>query len=238
MMSKKNIITIHQPDFMPWHGLFNKINNADIWVVLNHVKNNPRDANFWCRRVKILINKEPQWLSIPLCKPKNKEEIGIPINKIEINRSLKTQLQKTLKTIEQNYKKHPFFLDVFPLIEEYFISEEAILQIRNMNFIIKVLEKLEIKTKIIYSSDLSCKSHSTELLIEIMKKLNGDEYLAGAGASGYQKDDLFKNNNITLAFNNFKQPKYKQYKSDNFIPGLSIIDQLMNIGFEKFKSSV
>ena len=38
------IITIHQPDFMPWYGFFNKISKVDTWVVLDHVHNNPRKA--------------------------------------------------------------------------------------------------------------------------------------------------------------------------------------------------
>jgi hypothetical protein len=40
---------------MPWLGLFNKITNADELIILDHVTNNPKSAEFWCRRVKMLI---------------------------------------------------------------------------------------------------------------------------------------------------------------------------------------
>ena len=36
------IVTIHQPDFMPWLGLFNKIKNADEFIILDHTINNPK----------------------------------------------------------------------------------------------------------------------------------------------------------------------------------------------------
>ena len=47
--------TIHQPDFMPWYGFFNKLSKVDVWVVLDHVENNPRNSSFWGKRVQILI---------------------------------------------------------------------------------------------------------------------------------------------------------------------------------------
>lgn len=233
-MSK--VITIHQPNFFPWLGFFNKINNADTWVVLDHVENNPRESSFLGRRVKLLINKTEKWVSVPLKKPEEKGIIGIPINKMQINESVPKLMISNKLSIEQSYKKYPFFNTVFPLVENYFNSTESSLMKRNMNFINEVLQKLEIQTEIIYSSSLNCNNKSTNLLIEIIKKVNGTHYLAGEGARKYQIDDLFKEQGITLTYNNFKHPEYIQPNTDTFIPGLSIIDVLMNIGFEGAKA--
>ena len=43
------IVAIHQPDFMPWMGFFDKILKADLWVILDHVENNPRNTGYWNR---------------------------------------------------------------------------------------------------------------------------------------------------------------------------------------------
>jgi hypothetical protein len=218
---------------MPWLGFFNKISKADIYVVLDHVENNPRDAAFWCRRVKMLIHGNPKWISIPLKRPESKNIIGIPINQMEINTMLAKDLRNAYVSIENSYGKYPYFDEVFPLIQNYFESEDPSLLQRNMEFNNAIFHKLNIKTEVIFSSSLNCEKKSTELLIEILKKLNGTKYLSGDGAEGYQQGDLYAQHGIELVFNNYQHPEYPQKNSIEFIPGLSIIDCLMNNGFEQ-----
>jgi len=226
------VITIHQPDFMPWLGFFNKISNSDIFVVLDHVINRPNDSN-WIKRVKFIINKEPAWITIPVVKPKGIEFQKIMEFAIDVENKY---MKKALKTVEYNYKNAPFFDEIFPIIEEYFDSKEILICKRNMIFICTIIERLNINTKIIFSSNLNCEEKGTDLLIEIIKKINGNTYIAGGGAEGYQIDELFLTNNIELQYNNFKHPVYKQLNTNNFFPGLSVVDALMNIGFDKVKN--
>ena len=121
------------------------------------------------------------------------------------------------------------------MVERYFLEVSDSLKIRNMHFILEVMRELDITTKVVYSSSLNCHEKSTELLVEILQKVNGNIYLCGGGASGYQQDHLFLKNDIVLEYNNFKHPEYPQKKCENFIPGLSLIDALMNIGFKGVK---
>lgn len=69
------------------------------------------------------------------------------------------------------------------------------------------------------------------MLIDLLLKRNSTTYLCGAGASGYQKDELYNEKGIAVQYNNFNHPVYEQHNSNEFIPGLSIIDCLMNLGF-------
>lgn len=224
------IITIHQPDMLPWLGFFNKINNADLWVILDHTMNNPRDAAFWGRRVKILVNSEDKWLSLPLQKPDVPGTIGIPINEMFYNGSDPKIFLNALRSIEINYNKASYFKEIFPFVESFLLSTEMNLSKRNLSFIFKIMEVLEIKTKVCYSSNMGCEKKSTELLVEIIKKTEGTTYLCGGGASGYQKDELFSNERINIIYNDFKHPSYHQLSTKQFIPGLSIIDAMMHCG--------
>ncbi len=224
-------IAIHQPDFMPWMGFFNKMRKSDVFVVLDHTENNPRDAHFWCRRVRIIANKQPFWFSIPLQKPK--ERIGIPINEMRIHTTdPQFAKKKQLKTLQLNYSKAPFFKDVFPLVSAYFESDEPLMINRNMKFIFAVSERLGFQPKIIYSSSLNCEKKSTELLIEIIQKVKGTTYLSGTGSDGYMKNEMFAENKIALTFNDFQPIAYPQFNTTEFVGGISIIDALMNVGFE------
>ena len=224
------LVTIHQPDLMPWLGFFNKINNSDIWVILDHVKNNPRDSAFWGRRVKIMQNGEGKWLSFPLKSPAQSGLIGIPINEMEYNINEQKIYLKSLQIIELNYKNAPFFNEIYPIVKSFIFSNEINMAKRNLNFIFQIMNLLGIKKNIIYSSELNCKLNSSELLIEIINKINGKEYLCGGGANGYQNDDLFLNAGINIKYNNFIHPVYNQLGSSQFISGLSILDVIMNIG--------
>lgn len=222
------IVSIHQPNLFPWLGFFHKIHSCDVFVYLNHTENNPRTA-IYTKRVKLLVNKQEFWLT---CSLKNDPGIIFqPINKMTIEKPDIIK-DKHLKTIELNYKKAPFFKDVFYLIENFYNHKSSFISERNIDFIEEVCDVLFISTKRVLSSELNLSSQSTQLLIDITKKLNGKTYLAGGGASGYQEDSLFQENGIQLSFQNFKHPTYQQLNSQNFISGLSIIDALMNLGFQ------
>ena len=57
--------------------------------------------------------------------------------------------------------------------------------------------------------------------------------MCGGGADGYQKKELFEKSNVKLLHQEFVHPKYNQQKQQEFVKGLSIIDCLMNIGWEE-----
>jgi hypothetical protein len=126
-------ITIHQPDFMPWLGFFNKVNNANELIVLDHVTNNPKAAELWCRRVKMLIGGKEHWMSITIKKGDSSR--FIPINNMEINMDNKT-VKKFIHSVELNFKRAPFFSEVFYLIDGYFNSNSINLVKKNMWFIV------------------------------------------------------------------------------------------------------
>jgi len=227
------IATIHQPDFMPWLGFFKKLTKVDTWIVLDHVTNNPRDAAFWGRRVKILVNRKPFWLSIPLKKPEEPSRISIPIKEMKIDRSNQMKYENQLKTITQSYCKAPCFSEILPAIQEYYSNYCESLAEKNLLFIQRIFEGLKMKLQIVKSSELGTTTSSTAMLVELLKTVGADCYICGDGAQGYQKDSLFMENKILLQYNNFTHPKYPQSGSREFVPGLSIIDAIANIGFKQ-----
>jgi hypothetical protein len=221
---------------MPWFGFFRKIAKADLWIVLDHSENNPRDAAFWGRRVKILVNGAEHWLSIPLSRPEWPGVIGLPIKEMTINVRETKIMQKCLKTIHMAYSKARYFAEYAPLADRYFADPDPNLMRRNIGFIKSVLQILHINTDIIYSSDLTITTKSTQMLVDLLKAVGSDIYLCGLGAQGYQQDDLFGQNGITLEYNYFQHPVYRQMKTKKFITGLSILDLLFHNGAEQVAS--
>tara|TARA_B110000003_G_C16651608_1_gene534429 strand:+ start:736 stop:1443 length:708 start_codon:yes stop_codon:yes gene_type:complete len=226
-------VSIHQPDFMPWLGLFYKINKSDVLVILDHTVNNVTESNSWLRRVKLSFNGKPNWFSVPLRK---EESSFLKIRDFKINTDNKKFYEKKIKSIKQEFLKTKYFDLIFPFVEDYFLFKNGdnLLEC-NLTFIKHILKLISIDTRIILSSDLNCVNSSTDLLVEIVKKVNGKKYISGDGSDGYLKPLQFKENNIKLEFNNFSHPIYKQKINQDFISGLSIIDSLMYIGPEEVK---
>lgn len=231
MSMQDKLIGIHQPNLFPWLGYFSKIVKSDSFVFLDHVANNPRTA-IYTKRVQLISNGQAHWLTIPL---KNKKgETFVPINAMEIDNPEQIE-SKHLKTIELTYKKAPHFNEVFEHVLNFYKHPSPLISERNIDFIKAICTQLGITKEFTLSSNLHCTENSTELLIEIIKQLKGTTYLSGDGADGYQEEELYKSNRISLTFSNFKHPVYPQFNSKEFLKGLSIIDCLMNAGFKRTK---
>lgn len=228
MLGESKIIGIHQPNFFPWLGYFNKIYRSDEFILLDDVQLQ-KTAGSWVNRCQVLLFGHKKWMTASI----NRDFSGTKkINQIEINDI--TKWRKTFfRSIEQSYKRHPHFNEVIGELEELIFFEEENLSKFNTNAIINIIKKLEFSSeKLVKSSSLEANGTSNELLIDLVKKSFGNIYLCGGGAETYQDDELFLKNDIIISYQNFTHPKYPQNKNKDFVQGLSIIDCLMNIGWE------
>ena len=230
-MSKNKVVAIHQPNFFPWLGYFDKIIRSDIFIFLDDVQF-VKSCGTWSNRVKFMINSESKWVTAPIKRNFNGTK---NINNMEFISDLDWRL-KILKKIIYNYKNHPFFNEVINLFEEIIMFENNNISEFNFNIILNVSELMGIdKSKFLKSSDFNINKNSNELLIELIKKTNGNYYLSGGGDGSYLDKNLFDNANLKIIKQNFVHPLYKQYKNNIFLEGLSIFDSFFNIGVKATK---
>jgi hypothetical protein len=219
------IITIHQPEHLPYFGFLDKINKSDIFVVLDDVdfkKNNFQNRN------QILTLNGPKWLSIPV-EMKNLE------NKYINTRELKYNWKQSYRNqVLEAYRKYKYFELGILLIEEMLDIKSNLLIDYNMFYIRKIFELLNINTKIVFSSSLNINTVKTQRLYDICKVLNGTSYLAGQGAIDYLDESIFKNH-IKINKHTFIHPKYEQINSNQFVPYMCSLDFIMSVGTEKLK---
>jgi hypothetical protein len=232
MAKNRRVAAIHQPNFLPWLGYFDKIAKCDVFVILDHVVNNPR-TSIITKRVQILCNRQPYWLTVPLKHPAG-EGFLVPINQMEVNRKEGFK-EKHLKTVALNYKKHPFYEETRPLLDHFYENESDLLADRNVAFIRAVCGWLNIDREFVYSSNLDAKTSSTEMLADICEAVDANVYIHGKGSAGYQDNSLLESRGIEPLPQAFVHPTYMQRKSADFIEGLSIVDALMNCGIQGTK---
>ncbi|MDQ8039467.1 MAG: WbqC family protein [Rickettsiella sp.] len=212
------LCAIHQPNFFPWLGYFDKISQSDIFVFLDNVQIQ-KTGSSWVNRTKLNCFGKEKWFTCPI-----KRKPGyIKINQVEFAEG--SWKDRLINTIRNYYKNYPNFKNCCNLLSTLIhekntdnLSEFNIYIIKNIAF------HFGYKTTFIAQSDLSITSNSTNLLIDICKKVGANAYLCGGGASGYQKNFLFKANKIKLVYQNFFE---NTNNNKVFTHGLSIIDHLM-----------
>lgn len=217
------IVTIHQPNYIPWLGFFAKIKAADTFVILDTVE---YTKNSVINRNKIRIREGDCFLTIPIEKKYHSGRI------IDVRLPADDKWKRNhWSTIEANYGKADFFGEYKDDLKAIYEKEYGFLWQINEELIRYLLDKLGVEREIVKASELSLdpELRKTSLLVEILKKVGGDKYLSGPSGRDYLEMDKFKEEKIEVEFFSFRHPEYKQ-RYPGFVPNLSAIDLLLNVG--------
>lgn len=215
------IVSIHQPQYLPWLGYFAKIAQADVFVLLDDVQ---FKKNEWQNRNYIKTPQGRQWLTVPVL-----HDFGQRINAVRINNDV-PWAQKHKKALELNYRRAPYFDRYFPdLVEVYHRHWERLVDV-NVYLVRWAADCLGLETRIVMASDYETPDDPTDRLVALCRHLNGDTYLAGAGGQHYMDIPRFEQSGIELTFQQYDHPVYPQVSNGGFLSHLSIVDLLMNNG--------
>jgi hypothetical protein len=223
-----NIVSIHQPSYFPWLGLLDKIDKSDQFIFLDTVQLN--DNAFQSRNIFLNHTGEVQYLGIPVQK---KDYQNKAIKDLKV---IDRRWQKKHKGfMVANYKKHAYFDEIYPLIEDVF-SKNYIYLVDILIDSMQVSNNIfDIKTDIILASELDLNLELTkdDLVLDILKKTSATKYISGTGAKDYQDDSKFDKEKIELEYQSFIHPQYIQKNTKSFELGLSALDVAFNLGIAK-----
>lgn len=233
-MSSSKVVAIHQPNFFPWLGYFNKVARADVFVVLDNVQF-PKTGGTWMNRVRLSLGANVDWVSMPVARAYHGLRL---VRDMKINNDIPWR-KKLLRTIEQSYSRAPYFQIVFPVVRDLIDNPTDHLVEFNLKALEILTSTIDLNyAEVVLGSNLNVEGQATDLLIAIVKAVGGTAYLCGGGAGGYQEDEKFSAAGVTLVYQQFEHPTYPQANLVQFHPGLSIIDALMNCGSEKTRSLI
>jgi hypothetical protein len=215
------IVSVHQPQYLPWLGFFDKIDRADVFVLLDTVQ---FKKNEWQNRNKIKTAQGWQWLTVPVMY-----KYPQLINEVAINNGV-NWVHKQRQAVLSNYKKaaHYDFLEEF--FEDLFSLPWKSISELNIDVVKKLAKILGISTPIHIASDLvEFPNDPDERLIAITRHFGADTYLAGAGGRGYMDLGKYEKNGIKVIFQDFIHPVYNQLFGE-FEPFMSVVDLIFNHG--------
>ncbi len=209
-----------QPSFLPWLGYFDLIKKSSIFIFYDHVQ---YDKNGWRNRNRIYKpDNSWQWLTIPV-----NGSTTINLNDVEIS-NWDFNKKKILKSLKQNYSRHPNFKNTFKMLEKIFDNNYKKIGDLSIDLTVEICKHLNIKINYLRSSDYDNIKDKNLNLIEWCKKTQCNQYLTGKLAINYIQNELFKKNKIQLLWHQYNHIKYKQFNNRNFISNLSVIDYLFN----------
>lgn len=215
-------VSIHQPCYIPYLGIFYKIWQSDIFVFLDDAQYSKGYVFDWNRI------KTPQGecrLKIPTAR-----KFGQVLTEIRPKDNLGWK-DKHLKTVEMNYKKAPFFREVYSDYVDCICMDHSSLADLNIALMEMFIQKFEWDMPVYRSSEMDISSRSEKRVIDIVKLVGGDTYISGTGGRGYQEEEHFEKYGIDLIYSDYWPKEYKQQWGD-FIPNLSVLDYCMNNGYQ------
>lgn len=211
------LCAIHQPNFFPWLGYFDKLARADVFVLLDDVE---FSRGSWLNRVRIRAQGNPIWATCPV----KHEGARSKIRDLKID-DRRPWRRKLLRTLQVEYARAANFEIILAELTRMIELPVENLADFNVACISRLCEILGIKTEMMRQSELAVEGKATDLLVELVKSTGCHAYLCGDGSTEYQRDALFGEHGLELVYQNYVARPYGN--PDEFIPGLSVIDYLM-----------
>lgn len=210
-------IGIMQPYFMPYIGYWQLLAAVDCYVVyddVNYIKGG------WVSRNNILLNGEKHTFTITLR--------GTSPNKLFNEITILDDFRKFFRTIENAYKKTPFYQSVLPLLQDITNYPDRTLGAFMLHSFQVVLDYLGIHTELLLSSSLQKDNtlRGKDKVMQICHLLGADTYYNAIGGQALYDKDEFLQNGLNLYFLQTADIVYPQFHN-TFVSNLSFIDVLM-----------
>ena len=163
---------------MPWYPFFDKIQRADIFVILTHVQ---FEKNGYQNRFKM----DDRWYTLSVYK-------GLD----PINTKKYVNPERDWNKIKINLPQYEHILSKF---DDCICDSMAN---TNIDIIRRIADMLGITTKIVI--DFSTDKTATDRLVEICKEYRADTYIAGASGTEYMDVEKFEKEHIKIIYQDLK----------------------------------
>ncbi|MFZ5862543.1 MAG: WbqC family protein [Nitrospirota bacterium] len=214
-------ICIHQPDFVPYLGFFQRLLLSQHFILLDDVQFIRRG---WQHRDRIKGRRGPIWLTLSVRKGDYHQRIC----DVELSDDPKW-IDDNLNLLRDCYRQAPYFAEVFPKVEAVYRGGYRRLIDFNRALLDLAMEYFEIEIPISNSSEYGIEAASSARLLALVQAKQGSVYLTGSGSRDYLDEDMFRMAGIRVIWQEFAHPIYPQLHGD-FEPMLSCLDVLFNCG--------
>ncbi len=218
------VVAIHQPQYLPWLPYCDKADLCDIFVYLDNVQFMRRGVQ---NRNQIKTPNGVAWLTVPVSAPREEKIKDVRI-------AGHAWVKDHILTIEHNYARaaayERFNKGLKSLIAEHTWDELADLNLAVTDW---MFAQLGIACQRLRASELNVGGSKDALILAICKAVGATVYLSGQGAKAYQDEAKFRQHGIELRYQQYRNQPYRQcFPEIGFVPDLSALDLILNMGDE------
>jgi len=215
-------IAIHQPQYLPWLGYLDKVDSADLFILLDTVQYKKHE---WQNRNRIRTASRDgwQWLTVPIL-----DRFPERIDRVELNPTADWR-RKHAQALRFAYAGAPHWEPLGPELLALLERPWSRLAELNAGLLGLLCRQLGIATPRLLASTLSAREEPTDRLIDLCRATGGTAYLAGQGGPDYMDLDRFRQAGIPVEVQAYQHPTYPQRYAP-FVSHLSVVDLLFNCG--------
>lgn len=214
-----------QPYWFPYLGYYQLAACADHFVYFD-------DVNFikkgWINRNRILNNGQELMLTVPLSEVSQNKRIS------ETRTAQDGKWPAKLETsLRHAYGKSEHFAEVIPIVSAVHATDHGDVSKLAAASIGKVLRAMGSNVRLSFSSELAIAPEvaGQDRIIEVCRALGATEYVNPANGMALYDARRFAEAGIRLRFLRMRAVPYQQVGSATFVPFLSMLDVLFNMGF-------
>lgn len=218
---KRPVVAIHQPAYLPWFGLLEKIALCDRFIVLDTVQYNARAFQ---HRTLYSTSRGPQYLSLSVSSK------GHQVNHTAIRDITLTDTTipaRHFETLRHRYGKRPGWPVVASDLQRILEGAPSRLIDLDLALLKLTLQHFGISTELRMASDMRATGTKSELMLALTKEAGGGTYLSGAGAADYMDAASFAAAGVDLAWQAFEHPVFAQSHGGEFQPGCFALEWII-----------
>src|SRR5581483_5667629 len=199
------LVTIHQPEHLPWLGFLDKARRADLLVLLDTVQYR---KNYFQNRNRVLTANGPAWVTVPVLTKGNSDQA---MRDVQINADGSPRWrEKYWGTTEQAYRSAPFWADYSDALRRTIWTDTTSLTELNERIIQLLFGFFRIEVRTVRASVLNVTGARSELLLSICQRAGADRYLSGVSGHDYLDVAKFEAAGVSVEFHEFHPPLYRQ----------------------------
>ena len=217
-------VSVHQPNFLPWTKLFDKVLASNVYIAYDSVQYTHSEFH---SRQWIAGRDGPVWLSVPvLTRGRGRQ----PLCAVELVPD-PTWRAAHLRLLTEHYRRAPYFREVFALLESVYSGDDHLLADFNLRLLTALLEYVGASVQVTRATSLDHEGDNTERIIQLTQAVAGDVHLTSTYGTPRQYIDWLRvaDAGIAVESQHFSEPCYKQ-QFEPFRPDVSVVDLLFNCG--------
>jgi hypothetical protein len=217
-------VSLHQPNFLPWTRLFDKILASDVYIAYDSVQYTHSEFH---ARQWITGRDGPVWLSAPvLTRGRGRQ----PLCKAELVPG-RAWRDAHLRLLSEHYRRAPYFRDVMAVLEPVYDGDDHLLVDFNLRLLDALLGYVGASVQMVRATSFGHTGDNTERVIQLTRAVGGDVHLTSTYGTPRRYIDWKRvaAAGIAVESQRFTEPCYRQ-QFEPFRPNLSMVDLLFAVG--------